>query len=487
MFLDEVSYNLHKNPFVKCDETGRSIMTQNMRRLPEMRTSFPVDGKRLFWMLFFSSLLIYLLAGIPAVPFHPDETTWIYMSADWDRMVSGDSVSITWSPIREKDPLQVERENAAPLTRDVIGMVRAFAKLSALSVDWNWSTSWEENQSAGAIPNPALLWVARIPQTLFLFGTAIMLAFCAGRMGGSIAASTAALLFALNAQVLLHARHAMSESLVLFGIVWALAASLALAKGKRRGMVWAVCGGIALAWAVSAKYSGILAVPAVLIGIALSVPFHPLGRWFRSCGLRLMVMVISGLVFFALLNPFYWSNPLAAGQSVLQARAELQSRQILAAQTAEPGWVLPAVPARLAGLIYEAFFAAPAYWDVPNYADDTKVSETAYRESIWSGLPQNAGVQAAWCFLVLAGIVVGVWRAIKKETARLWIPFWIWGLAIGGGILFAVPLLWQRYFLGIIPVLCVLAGVGFASLVSGLWARWKNQPVSKKAENTSAF
>ena len=40
-------------------------------------------------------LTIYYFGGLAQVPFHPDESTQIYMSSDFDQLLS-DPLSLTW-------------------------------------------------------------------------------------------------------------------------------------------------------------------------------------------------------------------------------------------------------------------------------------------------------------------------------------------------------------------------------------------------------
>jgi hypothetical protein len=476
VLLEEVSYNPHAPPIVIGTVWDVLIMTQN-NQLPGSMHQPSVGQflfwKRLGWMFLFLAILAYLLLGLPAIPFHPDETTWIFMSADWDRITTLGPSAVAWNPDAEADPLQVERELAAPLTRDVIGMARELAGVPPLPIDWNWSATWDENQAAGAIPDPALLLLARIPQTVLLWGAILLAAYSAGQWGGGLASLAAALLMTFNSQLLLHARHAMSESILLFCILWAVLSADSLSRRGPRKWLWVISAGCAMAFAVSAKYSGLLTIPIVLMGVFFSIPFHPIGGGIRSFLGRIGVLLFTALVCFLILNSFYWSQPVSALQSVIRTRVAFQDRQLAAIRVAEPGWVLESAPARILGVVYEPFFAQPAFWDVPNYAEITKPSEEAYRVSYWSGFSLMAWFSTTWFALVFAGVVIGLRKLFYKTEYRPWAVLWIWMIVCIGGIVVGVPILWQRYYLILIPPFCIVAGIGLGAIADGFTSRLK--------------
>jgi hypothetical protein len=158
---------------------------------------------------------------------------------------------------------------------------------------------------------------------------------------------------------------------------------------------------------------------------------------------------------------------------VLQARIAFQDRQLQAIQLAEPGWVLASPPARLLGITYEAFFAPPAYWDISNYAETTKPFEQSYQGSMWSGFPPAPWWQAIWFALVCMGVAMGIKNVMRMAGIRPWIILWIWSLSFAVGILFGVPILWQRYYVILVLPLCIWASVGLSVLVRAVLARWK--------------
>ncbi len=425
--------------------------------------------RHLFWIVFSGIYLVWLLAALRQVPFHPDEATWIYMSRDLDRALAAGPASLCWQPGLTGDPLQVERERAAPLTRDLIGAIRMIAGFPATGVDWNWSSSWEVNFNSGAMPSEDLLFLARLPQAFLLFFAVLLAARIGWRMGGCAGAIAAALLFGLNSQVLLHGRRAMSESALMFGMVLTVTLILEVkaSSGRVRRMIAApVLVGTALALAISAKLSGLLVVPVAIAGIiAMEREFYPLRAVILRILVRLAVMTLAFLIIFLLLNPLYWCHPAAALTAVAGSRDDLLGAQLNALRMSAPGIVLDSLWLRFAAVFYEPFLAPLAFWDIPNYAAATGAAERAYLSNPIQSLTSGGIIPVLWMILIVVGMAVGIADLSKPGFRGRSVVLWVWFLGVLGGILLEIPILWQRYYLPLIPVLGVWGGLGASAII----------------------
>jgi len=128
--------------------------------------------------------LIYL-AGVSRVPFHPDESTYLYMSSDFETFYRQPSV-VFWQPEPADELRQHYRLVDPPLLRSWIGFVRWLTGQPLLAADWDWSKFWQENQAAGALPSPGLLQTARLAVAL-LFPLTLIFMFLAGKqLGGEL-------------------------------------------------------------------------------------------------------------------------------------------------------------------------------------------------------------------------------------------------------------------------------------------------------------
>ena len=91
-----------------------------------------------------------LLATVANVPFHPDESTFLFMSQDFDTLfIQGDIQGVVWSgePYSEASKRVRQRLLNAPFARYATGFSRwVFGNGSAaLPIDWDWELDWEGN------------------------------------------------------------------------------------------------------------------------------------------------------------------------------------------------------------------------------------------------------------------------------------------------------------------------------------------------------
>jgi 4-amino-4-deoxy-L-arabinose transferase-like glycosyltransferase len=409
--------------------------------------------------------LVFLFVTLPSVPFHPDEATYIYMSRDLDRILQSGPLSVCWRSIGGSDPLQTERQRDCPLARYDIGLARIAAGRPATDSNWDWDADWEENQNRGAVPSDSLLLLARIPQTLLLFLTILLTARIGWKLGGGTGALAAALLFGLNSQVLLHARRAMSESALLFGM--ALTVAILLEQQRDAGRRVRLPGvplltGAALAVAALAKYSGLLLAPVALAGMFLYAGESSPRKAIRDGLVRCGAMLLAFFVVFLVFNPVFWCNPFGTLSAVVAERQRLLGHQVTTLQTAAPSLVLPSLTRRLLGIFYELFFAPPAVWDVPNYAATTAAAERSYLASPLNTLTAGGIFGAASVVLVVGGLILAVVRMVERKNTAAWAIVLVWAGSVLVGILAGVPILWQRYYLPLIPVCAVLASITVA-------------------------
>jgi 4-amino-4-deoxy-L-arabinose transferase-like glycosyltransferase len=415
-----------------------------------------------------AAYLGFLLSTLPSVPFHPDEATYIYMSRDLDRILQSGPLTVCWRPGGESDPLQRERERDCPLTRYSIGLARIAGGLPATDSNWNWSQDWQQNLALGAVPSSELLYLSRLPEVFLLFLSVLLMARIGLRLGGGVGAVSAALIFGLNSQILLHGRRAMSESGLLFGMI--LVVAVLLEERKNAGPLFRDVGrplltGAALAVAVSAKYSGLLMAPVAVVGLFWIDPESSRGRTLRNGLIRTGVMILAFLGIFLVLNPVYWCDPLGTLAAVVAERQRLMGDQMQALHSAAPMSVLDSLPKRLMALLYEWLIAQLAFWEIPNYSAITAASEKAYLARPLHAL--TLGQIGSFVSAVLAFFGLG-WAAVRSlrrdsDTARLLAP--IWFTCVFLGIIAGVPILWQRYYLPLLPAGAALSAGAVGAII----------------------
>src|SRR5205814_7876260 len=92
------------------------------------------------WVLF----SVFALWGVPSVPFHPDESTYLYMSRDFDVLVrQGNPGGVAWQAANQPTLVLRYRLLDSPLSHYLPGLGRLLGGYSqTLAHDWNWSGDW---------------------------------------------------------------------------------------------------------------------------------------------------------------------------------------------------------------------------------------------------------------------------------------------------------------------------------------------------------
>ncbi|MCC7359369.1 MAG: hypothetical protein IT317_07825 [Anaerolineales bacterium] len=404
-----------------------------------------------------------LVVTLPGVPFHPDESTHLYLSRDFDVLFwQHDPAGVTWQAAPAAPEVRRYRLLEAPLSRYLIGLSRILSGQHAVlpAADWNWSADWAANLTAGAVPSPQLLLAARLPAALATAAGAVFVFVVARQGGGWGAGLSAAALYCANGLLWLHGRRAMSEGpavLTVLVAVWVM-----LRWGRR-----VVCVGAAVAVAAAAKLTGLALLPAGLTAAALAPP-----RSWRAALRRAGVAALACAAAGWLLNPALWAAPALGLAAMQAARADLLAAQVSALQAAG-GPVLTGPAERLAALIYQLFFAPLAYWELPNYAAATAAAEAAYQARPWLTLfhaaPATANLAPGGLLLAMAlfGAALAAWQLRPRAAA---LPagrrraLLVLGVATGGllAALLLAPIGWQRYYVPLLPLICVWAGLGVA-------------------------
>ena len=98
-------------------------------------------GPGVLLLLLFS---IGYFLGVKQVPFHPDESTNLYMSSDLSAFFNNPA-RLFWTPENSDELRMRYRVLDAPLNRYLVEISRTLNRQTALESDWDWSKTWDEN------------------------------------------------------------------------------------------------------------------------------------------------------------------------------------------------------------------------------------------------------------------------------------------------------------------------------------------------------
>lgn len=400
------------------------------------------------------AFLIFFLGGISAVPFHPDESTHLYMSADLEAFFQ-DPLGLAYNPETPEDPRQRYRLLDAPLTRLAIGFSRRLAGYPALPVDWDWTLTWEQNAAAAALPSPGLLLAARLATSSLALLGLVFLYLAGRRMDRPLTGLLAAGFLGLNALYLLHARRAMGEGPLLFGVCLAL---WGLIEGERRPWL----AGLGAAIALSAKQSTLALAPVGLLAVVWLVETPLEQRWKRRLANLVQYLVVFLLVTLAL-NPWLWRQPRAALQAAVELRQELLAYQARDIASFAPHQVLEGAGPRLLAAGVNLFLAPLSFAELGNYWAATAASEAAYLGNPLHTLlrsPAGAGLLLTLCGFGAGQALLSLPRLAPVRRRRLALLL-LAGAVQLAAIIAAVPLTWQRYPVPLLPFICLWLAYAF--------------------------
>ncbi len=409
---------------------------------------------RLDWfaLLLVGVLSVFALLGVEKTPFHPDESTYLFMSADFETWLTR-PFSLAWVPQVETDLRTRYRLVDMPLTRYLLGFARSIFRLPPLQADWDWSKTWIENQIAGALPDRQLLYAGRILLTLLIPLDLVLLYLIGKRLQGEITGIIALVLFGLNALVLLHNRRAMAEAGLTFGVLLVLCSLVCFPR-----RAWIV--GIALALAVNAKQTAAALLPLALFALAQSAwQAQDLSRLFRLQRIA-ESWVVFGVVFFLVtlaLNPVLWGHPLQAALAGWNQRQQLMQNQLDDFNRFYPARSPEELSTRLAALIANLYLTPPAFAELSNYQADTNPAEAAYLAQPGHNLLRGMAPGGLMFLLTLSGMILASLdlKRVPCDKSRVIILNLLATLFLAAGIFWLIPIPWQRYVMPLVPLVCL--------------------------------
>jgi hypothetical protein len=370
------------------------------------------------------------------VPFHADESVYIYMARYFDLyFLKRDFSNPEW------DSKVIWSVTQPPVSKYLIGLA-LFATghdFSALHQPWNWGLDEQANFERGNVPSASALFASRSLMTS-LFTLSIVLCAAIGyRLSGFVGAFVAGPVFATSGLALQYLRRATADApLVFFGVL-AVVSSMKLldclptgnVKASRWTYTWAALTGLWLGLAGGSKPSGASLIPMVLLAPAVAWLVGKSGGTGFVPERRLLalyaILLTATAAAFVIPNPMLYKNPLDGINALVAHRQDAASIQ----QQEAPEQALTTVAGRARAMLDRVFH------------------------------PVGLVV-----FLVGLGLVA--WQEFRHwrrgaVTGRAVVLLWV-----GGTLAFTAlftPMNWGRYFVLLVPCQAVILGYLAAAVV----------------------
>jgi len=425
-----------------------------LSRIFGIMVNWQLKNKRLLYLIcgVFSILwMFFYFKNLVIVPFHPDESTQIYMSKDVELLLNH-TTDLYFQETVQNSIEQDYRLLDAPLTKYFIGIFRIIFKLESIPFDWDWSKSWNDNQKA--IPGNQLLLISRLSSAIFFPFSIVLFALIVKEVfkTENLLIFLSLILFAFNSLLLLHTRRAMAESSMIFFLLLSL---LTLTKIPNK---WFFLSSVPIALAINAKQILIFLIP-----LAILLLIWIFKNQFKNFMMQFILFFVLLVGVFLILNPIAWKQPIQVAKQMVNQRIELSRNQIDAIETVSPEFLTNSFSKRSVAFIAQLFILQPIPQEISNYQEYLNQSIVDYfKNPLHRGFIRN--LFGGTIYLVL--FLIGFYKSISSLPTKFKLIF------LSGFILFSLEILlslaipFQRYYLPSIPFTIFFAMIGLRQIIN---------------------
>lgn len=401
------------------------------------------------YLVIFSIFLFSSIWKLGEIPYHQDESAWIYMSRNYETLLQHNFQDSIW-----KESFWTLTQ--PPVAGYIIGIGRNLGGIPADQVcqPYDFFVSQQENIANGAIPKPDLLWWSRFPMAI-LTSISLMILFLMIEHGFGLTSSMVFFLMTLLNKYLFYClRLALGESSLLFFLCLAMVfASLAyhtwqnktLPERKRemKTIIYFLIMSVMIGLSTASKLNGGF---AVIAGITLStfIGFSELEKTRRSrfiWGFPILISIVSFFTFFVV-NPFLYASPFVNSLKLVMFRNLEIGIQRSTFSEYQISGITQHIQIDFQRILQDyASFHFPGAWVLNS-------------------------------FLFCAGLIILI-RGYKKYKSRSksWILV-LFGIIVSLPSLFT-PLDYPRYFLFPVIFSLMLSSIGMSYFINQIILKWK--------------
>lgn len=401
-------------------------------------------------------LCAVFVSAINRIPFHSDESHWIYSSQYFETFATGDFSAQSWNTYWSTVQPYLPRYLIA-VSRLVGGY-----HVADLNLPWQFVLSDAQNIAEGRRPSPGLLWWSRLSMALLAAMSGLGFFAALRAAAGRVPAYLVVAFYALNLYYMAVLPRAMSEAVLLFCVILAILIGRVVLthwrvyadnpSARTLGLLLMSTAGLGAASgaAGASKLNGLVLIPAsvLLLMVAALVYRGRLSQSRRALmmgGLALWLCGASLLVFVGS-DPFLYRDPVSKTRVMFDQRNAEMAEQVRS---------FPRV-ALTTGSRRASVFAKRLFQD---YAP--------------LRFPGAVVINSALTILGLAWLVRTSYDWMRQRNANATAMVLLILGAAGAAPTLATPLDWDRYYLLLLVFLMLCEALGVGMLVRLAGQAWK--------------
>jgi hypothetical protein len=200
----------------------------------------------------------------------------------------------------------------------------------------------------------------------------------------------------------------------------------------------------------------------------LSVLYVPTKTKPKRQFLNVLVFLLIFFLTYLIFNPLLWTNPIQAVQAQWTERRQFLQGMKDEFMELAPNQVLDDPMERIGVMAAHLFISEPQFAEVGNYLEATSASEKLYLASPLSTLFRGF----FWGVFFLIAMILGTafwlldFRKYQWETKRKTVLLSLSSFVLFLALLWAIPLPFQRYYIPLVPFICLWIALGILQTVN---------------------
>jgi len=417
--------------------------------------------KLLIIIILFFFVSMPIITNLELQSFHIDENYWIYFGKVFKPLFIDKGIH----------NLEIQNYRDPPLIKYLFGFIAysisgkdGFERLMAKPW-WNDSKDADADMDKIKRPPKEVLYFSRLAIALFGIFTCLLIYLIGKTVFGVLTGTASALILAYNPLMLTSGRRAMSDMPSVFFMAASIVVIIIfyrhlMAHRFVKVLIYSLLIGFCIAFAAGTKLSGglsmiIFALFCVAAGIIESIQ-NGFSQRFKIILTSLLISAAVSFSLFVAINPALYNNPIRRVAGIIEANAQMSSYQ----QQFFSSNALISFKDKFISVFRKVLLP-------PNYVTLGNIFK----------IPLDL-MFFVFGFLMLIYNEITGYRKNRVLSDRFIIITWV--VVVFCGIIYWIPLDWDRYYLSLIPCIAIIIGYCLGEIINlgkkvgrNIWIRFQ--------------